>query len=100
MIWPALKLSLLVSGIATLIVSITGIAIGFILARRNFRTKELLDSILTLPLVLPPTVTGYYLIVLLGRRGLLGQYIYALTGWTPAFTWEGAVLAAGVMALP
>jgi molybdate transport system permease protein len=100
MIWSALKLSLLVASIATLVVSVTGIALGFILAKRNFRTKELLDSILTLPLVLPPTVTGYYLIVLLGRRGLLGQYIYKLTGWTVTFTWQAAVIAASVIALP
>lgn len=100
MIWQALRLSLLVASIATLVVSVTGIALGFILAKRNFRTKELLDSILTLPLVLPPTVTGYYLIVLLGRRGLLGQYIYKLTGWTVTFTWQAAVIAASVIALP
>jgi molybdate transport system permease protein len=51
-------------------------------------------------MVLPPTVTGYYLILLLGRRGLLGRYVFALTGWTVAFTWEAAAIAAGVMALP
>jgi molybdate transport system permease protein len=100
MIWQALRLSLQVASIATLVVSVMGIAIGFILAKRNFRTKELLDSILTLPLVLPPTVTGYYLIILLGRRGLLGQYIYKLTGWTVTFTWQAAVIAASVIALP
>jgi molybdate transport system permease protein len=100
MIGQALKLSLLVASIATLVVSVTGIALGFILAKRNFRTKELLDSILTLPLILPPTVTGYYLIMLLGRRGLLGQYIYKLTGWTVTFTWQAAVIAASVIALP
>lgn len=100
MIWQALRLSLQVASIATLVVSVTGIALGFILAKRNFRTKELLDSILTLPLVLPPTVTGYYLLVLLGRRGLLGQYIYKLTGWTVTFTWQAAVIAASVIALP
>jgi molybdate transport system permease protein len=53
-----------------------------------------------MPLVLPPTVTGYYLIVLLGRRGLIGGYLYDLTGWTLAFTWQGATLAAIVVALP
>lgn len=100
MIWQALRLSLLVASIATLVVSVMGISIGFILAKRNFRTKELLDSILTLPLVLPPTVTGYYLIILLGRRGLVGQYIYKLTGWTVTFTWQAAVIAASVIALP
>ena len=100
MIWPAFKLSLLVVSFATLFVSVIGIALGFILAKRQFRAKELCDAFLTLPIVLPPTVTGYYLILLLGRHGLLGRYLYGLTGWTPAFTWEGAVLAAGVMALP
>ncbi len=100
MILPALKLSLLVASIATLIVSVIGIALGFILAKRNFHTKELIDSIFTLPLILPPTVTGYYLILLLGRRGLIGQYIYELTGWTVTFTWQAAVIAASVVALP
>ncbi len=88
------------ASVATLVVSVTGIALGFILAKRNIHAKELVDSILTLPMVLPPTVTGYYLIVLLGRRGLLGQYIYELTGWTVTFTWQAAVIATSVIALP
>ena len=100
MIWPAFKLSLLVVSLATLLISVVGTALGFVLAKRQFRAKELCDALLTLPMVLPPTVTGYYLILLLGRRGLLGHYLYALTGWTLAFTWEGAVVAASVMALP
>jgi molybdate transport system permease protein len=100
MIWPAFKLSLLVVSLATLLVGAVGTALGFVLAKRQFRAKELCDALLTLPMVLPPTVTGYYLILLLGRRGLLGRYLYALTGWTLAFTWEGAVVAASVMALP
>src|SRR5208283_1556730 len=100
MIWPAFKLSLLVVSIATVLISVIGTALGFILAKRQFRAKELLDALLTLPMVLPPTVTGYYLILLLGRRGLLGRYLYSMTGWTIAFTWEAAVVAASVMALP
>ncbi len=100
MIWSAFKLSLLVVSIATLLIAVVGTALGFVLAKRQFRAKELFDALLTLPMVLPPTVTGYYLILLLGRRGLLGRYLYALTGWTLAFTWEGAVVAASVMALP
>jgi molybdate transport system permease protein len=100
MIWPAFKLSLLVVSLATLLIGVVGTAFGFVLAKRQFRAKELCDALLTLPMVLPPTVTGYYLILLLGRRGLLRRYLYALTGWTLAFTWEGAVVAAGVMALP
>jgi molybdate transport system permease protein len=100
MIESAFKLSVLVVSVATLAVSVAGTAIAFLLARREFRGKELCDSLVTLPMVLPPTVTGYYLIVLLGRRGILGRCLFKLTGWTPAFTWQGAALAAGVMALP
>ena len=100
MIWSSLKLSLLVVGIATSIVGALGLAFAFLLAKRDFRGKELLDAVLTMPLVLPPTVTGYYLIVLLGRRGLFGKLIYDLTGWTIVFTWQGAVIAAVVVALP
>ncbi|TAM81568.1 MAG: molybdate ABC transporter permease subunit [Acidobacteria bacterium] len=100
MIWSAFKLSFLVVSVATAAVTLAGTALAFLLARREFRGKEALDSLVTLPMVLPPTVTGYYLILLLGRRGLLGQYLFALTGWTVAFTWEAAAIAAGVMALP
>ncbi len=100
MIWDALKLSLLIVSISTVIVAALGLALAFLLAKRDFRGKELLDAVLTMPLVLPPTVTGYYLIVLLGRRGIVGEYIYDLTGWTFAFTWQGAVVAAVVVSLP
>ena len=100
MIWSAFKISALVVSVATLAVTLVGTALAFLLARRDFRGKEALDSLVTLPMVLPPTVTGYYLILLLGRRGLLGTYLFALTGWTVAFTWEAAAIAAGAMALP
>jgi molybdate transport system permease protein len=79
---------------------VIGTACAFILAKGKFRGRELLDAVITLPLVLPPTVTGYYLIVLLGRRGLIGSYLYELTGWSVVFTWWAAVIAAAVMALP
>jgi molybdate transport system permease protein len=100
MIWSAFKLSLLVSLVATIAVVLLGTSIAFVLAKRKFRGRELLDALVTLPLVLPPTVTGYYLIVLLGRQGLIGKYLYDMTGWTVTFTWAGAVIAAAVMALP
>ena len=100
MIWEAFKLSLLIVSITTAIVGVVGLVFAYLLAKRDFFGKELLDAILTMPLVLPPTVTGYYLIVLLGRRGLLGGFFYDLTGWTFAFTWQGAVVAAVVVALP
>lgn len=100
MIWSALRVSLLVVAFATVITSALGLALAFLLARRNFHGKELLDAVLTMPLVLPPTVTGYYLIVLLGRRGLLGAPLYRWTGWTLTFTWQAAVVAATIVALP
>jgi molybdate transport system permease protein len=100
MIWQALKLSLLVVSLATLAIGVAGTAFGFLLAKKQFRGTDLLDAIFTLPMVLPPTVTGYYLILLLGRRGLLGEPIYSLTGWTVTFTWVAAVIASTVVALP
>ena len=100
MIWSALRLSLIVTVVATSLVVVIGTACAFILAKGKFRGRELLDAVITLPLVLPPTVTGYYLIVLLGRHGLIGSYLYELTGWSVVFTWWAAVIAAAVMALP
>ncbi|MGE0126540.1 MAG: molybdate ABC transporter permease subunit [Blastocatellales bacterium] len=100
MIWSAFKLSLLVTTLATGVVVVIGTACAFILAKGKFRGREALDALITLPLVLPPTVTGYYLIVLFGRRGLIGSYLYELTGWSVTFTVWAAVIAAAVMALP
>jgi len=96
----ALSLSLRVAVLATALNAVVGIPLAYALARRRFRGKAALDLLVTLPLVLPPTVTGYYLIVLLGRRGWLGAPLYQATGWTVAFTWYAAVIAATVMALP
>jgi molybdate transport system permease protein len=100
MLWQALRLSVMVVSVATLAVAVAGTALGYLLAKRRFRGKEVLDAVLTLPMVLPPTVTGYYLILLLGRRGLIGHPLYQLTGWSIAFTWFAAVIAATVIALP
>jgi molybdate transport system permease protein len=96
----ALSLSVRVAVLATLVNAAVGIPLAWALARRRFRGRALVDLLVTLPLVLPPTVTGYYLIVLLGRRGWLGGPLYAATGWTLTFTWYAAVIAATVMALP
>jgi molybdate transport system permease protein len=96
----ALALSVQVALLATLLNAVLGIPLAYLLARRVFPGKTLVDLLVTLPLVLPPTVTGYYLIVLLGRRGWLGAPLYDVTGWTVAFTWYAAVIAATVMALP
>ena len=72
---PAFYLSLKVAFTATGINIILGITIGFLLARKRFPGRELLDTVLTLPMVLPPTVMGYYLLVLLGKRGVIGQWL-------------------------
>jgi molybdate transport system permease protein len=100
MILSALRLSLLVTAVTTLVVAVAGTAFGWLLAKRRFRGREALDAFLTLPMVLPPTVTGYYLILVLGRRGLLGGPVYEWTGWTVTFTWVAAVVASSVIALP
>ncbi len=100
MIWDALKLSFLVVSSATIIVGVLGLAFSYLLAKFDFKGKEFLDAVLTMPLVLPPTVTGYYLIVLLGKNGIIGSVIYNLTGWTIIFTWQGATVAAVVVSLP
>jgi molybdate transport system permease protein len=100
MIRDALRLSLQVSLVATLLVTVVGTLLGWGLARLRFRGRELVDALITLPLVLPPTVTGYYLLRLLGRRGLLGGPIHEATGFTVAFTWWAAVLAAALVSLP
>lgn len=96
----ALALSLRVSLLATAVNALVGIPLAYLLAKRRFWGRAALDVLVTLPLVLPPTVTGYYLVVLLGRRGVLGRPLYELTGWSVAFTWYAAVAAATVMALP
>jgi molybdate transport system permease protein len=100
MIWESFKLSALVVSVATLIIAVLGLAFGLLFAKARFHGRELLASFFTMPLVLPPTVTGFYLIVLFGRHGLIGEPIYNLTGWTITFTWQAAVVAAVVLALP
>jgi molybdate transport system permease protein len=96
----SVRLSLQVAAVSTALIMLTGIPVAYVLARRDFRGKELLDVLCTLPLVLPPTVTGYYLIILFGRNGFIGRFIYEWTGWSIMFTWYAAVLASFIVALP
>jgi molybdate transport system permease protein len=98
--WIALALSLKVALWATGLDLILGVAAGFALARWRFPGRELVDSILLLPMVLPPTVLGYYLLVVIGRRGWLGGWLAREFGINLIFTWQGAVLAATVVAFP
>lgn len=98
-LWVPLLLSLKVAGWATLFAAVFGIGIAFLLSRWRSPLCNLVDSILTLPMVLPPTVIGYYLLVLLGRRGIIGEWL-AKVGIELVFTWQGAVIAATVVAFP
>lgn len=98
--WSALGLSLKVAGWATAINLLLGVALGALLARRRFPGRELLDSLLTLPMVLPPTVLGYYLLVLIGRNGPIGAWLQSWFGINLVFTWQAAVIAAAVASLP
>ncbi|HEV2764113.1 MAG TPA: molybdate ABC transporter permease subunit [Pyrinomonadaceae bacterium] len=98
--WFPLTLSLRVAFVSTALVVVAGVGLGWLLARRRFAGREVLDALVTLPLVLPPTVLGYYLLVLLGRNGPLGQAFEWLTGSQLVFTWRGAVIAAAAGALP
>ncbi|MFA7438946.1 molybdate ABC transporter permease subunit [Castellaniella sp.] len=97
--WTPLLLSLKVAGWATLVASVAGIAVAWALSRWPSRWSDLIDAILTLPMVLPPTVIGYYLLVLMGRRSRLGAWLHS-HGIELVFTWQGAVIAAAVVAFP
>lgn len=95
-----LALTLKVAAWATAINLVLGVAVGWLLARRSFFGRELLDAVLTLPFVLPPTVLGYYLLVVIGKRGWLGGWLYQSFGINLIFTWQGAVIAATIVSFP
>ena len=95
-LWLTLKVALL----ATLLAGVAGITLGWWMARRRFAGHALVDSFLMLPMVLPPTVLGYYLIVVVGRNGVLGRYLDQWFGINLMFTWQGAVIAASIVSLP
>jgi len=95
-----LALTLKVAGIATLLALLSGGLCGFLLARHRFPGRELVDAVCTLPLVMPPTVLGYYLIVLIGRRGWIGGWLWDTFGINLMFTWQGAVFASAIVAFP
>ena len=98
--WTAILLSVRVAVIATLISTPIGIGVAWLLARRDFWGKPIIDAIIYLPLVLPPVVTGYLLLLLLGKRGILGAWLSEHLGIVFAFRWTGAALACGVMSFP
>ena len=98
--WTAILLSLRVAVIATLVATPFGIALAWLLARRDFWGKSVVDAVVHLPLVLPPVVTGYLLLLTFGRRGLVGAFLADHLGIVFAFRWTGAALACGVMSFP
>lgn len=98
--WMAVRLSLRVATVATLVSLPFGVAIAFILARGRFWGLSLLNGLVLLPLILPPVVTGYILLVLFGRRGPIGSFLADHFGIVFSFRWTGAALACGVMGFP
>ena len=98
--WVALALSLRVAGWATAINLVLGVGAGWALAHWRFAGRNLADALLTLPMVMPPTVLGYYLLVLIGTRGPLGGWLFEHFGIRLIFTWQAAVLAAAVVSFP
>lgn len=95
-----LLLTLQVAGVGTAIAAVAGVGLAWALQRTSFPGKDWADAVLTLPLVLPPTVLGYYLLVVLGRRGWIGRALQEGLGISLVFTWQGAALAAAVVSFP
>lgn len=98
--WVPLLLSLKVAGWATALNLFLGTAVGYALARGRFPGRDLLDALLTLPLVMPPTVLGYYLLVLIGSQGVLGAWLLQHVGIRLIFTPQAAILAATIVSFP
>jgi molybdate transport system permease protein len=98
--WTAVALSLRVSIVATLVALPFGIAVGWLLARKDFWGKIIVDGIVYLPLVLPPVVTGYLLLISFGRHGPIGAFFADYLGIVFSFRWTGAALSCGVMGFP
>jgi len=98
--WTAVALSLRIAAVATLVALPFGIAIATLLARKSFWGKSLLDAVVHLPLVLPPVVTGYLLLITFGRKAPVGAFLADHFGIVFSFRWTGAALACGIMAFP
>ena len=98
--WVALSLSLKVAGWATAINLLLGVGVGYALARWRFPGRDLVDAALTLPMVMPPTVLGYYLLVVIGSQGVVGAWLLEYFGVRLIFTWQAAVIAATIVSFP
>jgi molybdate transport system permease protein len=98
--WTALALTLKVAGWATAINLVLGVGVGYALSRWRFPGRDVLDAVLTLPMVMPPTVLGYYLLVMIGSQGVVGAWLLQNFGIRLIFTWQAAVIAATIVAFP
>ena len=98
--WTALALTLKVAGWATGINLVLGVGVGYALSRWRFPGRDVLDALLTLPMVMPPTVLGYYLLVVIGSQGVVGAWLLQNFGIRLIFTWQAAVIAATIVAFP
>src|SRR5437870_5547640 len=93
-------LTLKVATVATLVVLVFGVGWAYLFGRFRFRGSQILDAVLTLPMVMPPTVLGYYLLVVIGRRGWIGEWLEKTFGIRLIFTWQGAVIASALVPFP
>src|SRR4030088_951193 len=98
--WTAIRLSLRIAIVATVVALPFALALAWLLARKEFWGKTLLDGLIHLPLVLPPVVTGYLLLISFGRRGPIGMFLAEQLGIVLSFRWTGAALACGIMGFP
>ena len=98
--WVALALTLKVAGWATAINLLLGVAVGWAMAHWRFPGRDVVDAALTLPMVMPPTVLGYYLLVVIGSQGVVGAWLLQHFGVRLIFTWQAAVIAAAIVAFP
>jgi molybdate transport system permease protein len=99
-IWFPISITFRIAAISSFLVLCSGVFLAYIFARCDFRGKELAELLVTLPLILPPTVIGYFLVILVGKNGSIGQLIYSITGNGILFTWQAGVIAAYTVSLP
>ncbi len=98
--YEAILLSLKITGISTLITGISGILTAYIFTKYNFKFKNILETVILMPMALPPTVVGYLIILIIGKRGFLGQFLYKFFGVNILFTWQAACIAAIIVSFP
>ncbi len=96
----AILLSLKVTVIAVFVTFFIGTALAYVFHKNSFKFKNIIETLIVLPMSLPPTVIGYILLVLIGRRGLIGKYFYEWFGWNIVFSWKAACLVAVVVTIP